>query len=71
MAHVINNPPVFFAWAYGVMVVAALLFVLLSRKRFMTFVYFSLSLVIVLLYFYGLDVVMMNKVQGLPFPYQP
>lgn len=70
MAQVINNPPVFFVWAYGVMVAAAFLFVVLSRKRFMSFVYFSISLVIALLFFYGLDLVMMNKVQGLPFPYK-
>ena len=71
MLALINDPQRFFVVMYGVLVGAALIFVLLSRKSMKTFMYFTISLAISLLYFYGLDKLMMSVVQGLPFPYRP
>ena len=71
MIALINDPQRFFVVMYGVLVGAALIFVLLSRKSMKTFMYFTISLAISLLYFYGLDKLMMSVVQGLPFPYRP
>ena len=70
MLALINDPQRFFVVMYGVLVGAALIFVLLSRKSMKTFMYFTISLAISLLYFYGLDKLMMSVVQGLPFPYK-
>lgn len=71
MMALINDPQRFFIVMYGVLVATAFIFVLLSRKSMKTFMYFTISLAISLLYFYGLDKLMMSVVQGLPFPYRP
>lgn len=71
MMALINDPQRFFIVSFFVIVAAAFIFVLLSRKSLKTFLYFTICLVISLLYFYGLDKLMMNTVQGLPFPYRP
>lgn len=71
MMDFIMDVPRFFITTWIFFIATGFVFVLATRKAMKTFAYYVLGLTLAFAYFFGIDYVLMNNLQGLPFPYSP